>query len=59
MARRRKQAGADVVVAQGTEAGGHTGEIGMMSLVPQMIARSGCRCSRPAVSRMAARSPPR
>jgi enoyl-[acyl-carrier protein] reductase II len=30
-------AGADVVVAQGTEAGGHTGEIGMMSLVPQMI----------------------
>jgi enoyl-[acyl-carrier protein] reductase II len=32
-----EQAGADVVVAQGTEAGGHTGEIGMMSLVPQMI----------------------
>ncbi len=31
------QAGADVVVAQGSEAGGHTGEIGMMSLVPQMI----------------------
>ena len=30
-------AGADVVVAQGTEAGGHTGEIGMISLVPQMI----------------------
>lgn len=30
-------AGADVVVAQGTEAGGHTGEIGMLSLVPQMI----------------------
>src|SRR5215471_8658952 len=32
-----EQAGADVVVAQGTEAGGHTGEIGMMSLVPQML----------------------
>ena len=31
------EAGADVVVAQGTEAGGHTGEIGMMSLLPQMI----------------------
>jgi enoyl-[acyl-carrier protein] reductase II len=31
------QAGADVVVAQGSEAGGHTGEIGMISLVPQMI----------------------
>jgi enoyl-[acyl-carrier protein] reductase II len=30
-------AGADVVVAQGTEAGGHTGEIGLMSFLPQMI----------------------
>ncbi len=30
-------AGADVVVAQGTEAGGHTGEIGLMSLLPHMI----------------------
>ena len=30
-------AGADVVVAQGTEAGGHTGEIGTLALVPQMI----------------------
>jgi enoyl-[acyl-carrier protein] reductase II len=32
-----QEAGADVVVAQGTEAGGHTGEIGMISLVPQML----------------------
>jgi enoyl-[acyl-carrier protein] reductase II len=32
-----QEAGADVVVAQGTEAGGHTGEIGGMSLVPQVI----------------------
>src|ERR1700758_3373981 len=32
-----QEAGAAVVVAQGTEAGGHTGEIGMLSLVPQMI----------------------
>src|SRR5271155_6142575 len=32
-----QQAGADVVVAQGTEAGGDTGEIGMLSLVPQKI----------------------
>jgi enoyl-[acyl-carrier protein] reductase II len=31
------EAGADVVVAQGTEAGGHTGEIGAMSLIPQII----------------------
>lgn len=30
-------AGADVVVAQGTDAGGHTGEIGTLSLVPQML----------------------
>ena len=30
-------AGADVVVAQGTEAGGHTGEIGTMALVPQVV----------------------
>ena len=32
-----QEAGADVVVAQGSEAGGHTGEIGAMSLVPQVI----------------------
>ena len=30
-------AGADVVAAQGTEAGGHTGEIGAMALVPQVV----------------------
>jgi len=30
-------AGADVVVAQGTEAGGHTGEVGTMALVPQVV----------------------
>lgn len=29
--------GADVVVAQGTEAGGHTGEIGALALVPQVV----------------------
>ncbi len=32
-----ERAGADVVVAQGTEAGGHTGEIGGMALVPQVV----------------------
>jgi enoyl-[acyl-carrier protein] reductase II len=36
-AEKAQEAGADVVVAQGTEAGGHTGEIGGMSLVPQTI----------------------
>ena len=30
-------AGADVVAAQGTEAGGHTGEIGTLALVPQVV----------------------
>ena len=30
-------AGADVVAAQGTEAGGHTGEIGAMALIPQTV----------------------
>ncbi len=32
-----EQAGADVVAAQGTEAGGHTGEIGAMALIPQTV----------------------
>ncbi|MBI4570928.1 MAG: nitronate monooxygenase, partial [Chloroflexi bacterium] len=32
-----QEAGADVVAAQGTEAGGHTGEIGGMALVPQVV----------------------
>src|SRR6266446_9997994 len=36
-AEKAQEAGADVVVAQGTEAGGHTGEIGMMALIPQML----------------------
>jgi len=30
-------AGADCVAAQGTEAGGHTGEIGTLALVPQVV----------------------
>jgi len=32
---RAQEAGADAVVAQGTEAGGHTGEIGGVALIPQ------------------------
>ncbi|MER6947734.1 nitronate monooxygenase family protein [Nonomuraea sp. NPDC000554] len=36
-ARRQVAAGADLVVAQGTEAGGHTGEIATMVLVPQVV----------------------
>lgn len=31
------EAGADVIVAQGYDAGGHTGEIGTFSLIPQVV----------------------
>jgi len=37
-ARHHAEAGLDVVVAQGYEAGGHTGEIGTMVLVPEIVA---------------------
>ncbi len=36
-AQRQKQAGVDIIVAQGTEAGGHTGEIGSMVLLPDIV----------------------
>ena len=36
-ARRHVEAGADIVVAQGYEAGGHTGEIATMVLVPEVV----------------------
>ncbi len=36
-ARRAEEAGCDGVVAQGTEAGGHTGRIATMALVPQTV----------------------
>jgi NAD(P)H-dependent flavin oxidoreductase YrpB (nitropropane dioxygenase family) len=36
-ARRLADGGTDVVVAQGTEAGGHTGRIGTMALIPQVL----------------------
>lgn len=36
-ARRNIDAGVDVLIAQGTEAGGHTGEISTMVLVPQVV----------------------
>jgi NAD(P)H-dependent flavin oxidoreductase YrpB (nitropropane dioxygenase family) len=34
---RQKAAGVDVIIAQGAEAGGHTGEIGTMVLIPQVV----------------------
>ncbi len=36
-AQKAEAAGADIVAAQGTEAGGHTGEVGGISLVPQVV----------------------
>ncbi len=36
-ARKHAQAGADLIVAQGTEAGGHTGMIATMVLVPEVV----------------------
>jgi NAD(P)H-dependent flavin oxidoreductase YrpB (nitropropane dioxygenase family) len=36
-ARRHAAAGVDLVVAQGTEAGGHTGEVATMVLVPEIV----------------------
>jgi NAD(P)H-dependent flavin oxidoreductase YrpB (nitropropane dioxygenase family) len=36
-AQRHQAAGVDVIVAQGTEAGGHTGEIATMVLVPEVV----------------------
>jgi NAD(P)H-dependent flavin oxidoreductase YrpB (nitropropane dioxygenase family) len=34
---KHREAGTDVVIAQGYEAGGHTGEIGSMVLIPDMV----------------------
>ncbi|BBX73760.1 putative monooxygenase [Mycobacterium shinjukuense] len=36
-ARRHATAGVDLIVAQGTEAGGHTGEVATMVLVPEVV----------------------
>jgi NAD(P)H-dependent flavin oxidoreductase YrpB (nitropropane dioxygenase family) len=36
-ARRQVEAGVDLIIAQGTEAGGHTGEISTMVLVPEVV----------------------
>src|SRR5581483_9939822 len=36
-AERHAAAGVDLIVAQGTEAGGHTGEIATMVLVPEVV----------------------
>ncbi|MCP3933787.1 MAG: nitronate monooxygenase [Actinomycetia bacterium] len=40
-AERHIQAGADLIVAQGSEAGGHTGDIGSMVLIPEIVDAAG------------------
>jgi NAD(P)H-dependent flavin oxidoreductase YrpB (nitropropane dioxygenase family) len=40
-AQRQRAAGVELIVAQGTEAGGHTGDIATMVLVPQVVAACG------------------
>jgi enoyl-[acyl-carrier protein] reductase II len=45
-ARRALDAGCDIVVAQGTEAGGHTGQVATMPLVPQVVDDSTGRHDR-------------
>ena len=40
-AARHRAAGVDLIVAQGTEAGGHTGDIATMVLVPQVVEACG------------------
>jgi NAD(P)H-dependent flavin oxidoreductase YrpB (nitropropane dioxygenase family) len=40
-ARREVEAGVDMIIAQGYDAGGHTGEIGTFTLVPQVVAIAG------------------
>jgi NAD(P)H-dependent flavin oxidoreductase YrpB (nitropropane dioxygenase family) len=36
-AERHQNAGVDIIIAQGSEAGGHTGEIGSMVLIPEIV----------------------
>jgi NAD(P)H-dependent flavin oxidoreductase YrpB (nitropropane dioxygenase family) len=36
-ARKQVEAGVDIIVAQGTEAGGHTGEVSTMVLIPEVV----------------------
>jgi NAD(P)H-dependent flavin oxidoreductase YrpB (nitropropane dioxygenase family) len=60
-ARRQVAAGVDLIVAQGGEAGGHTGEVSTMVLVPQVVdavnvpvlAAGGIACGRQMAAAMA------
>ena len=61
-AKKQVDAGVDIIVAQGTEAGGHTGEIATMVLVPEVVdtvapvpvlAAGGIACGRQAAAALA------
>ena len=49
---KHKEAGVDIVIAQGTEGGGHTGDVGSIVLWPQVVdgGRADARCWPPAAS---------
>ena len=48
---RHKEAGVDIVICQGSEGGGHTGDVGSIVLWPEVIdAVAPRRCWRRAVS---------
>ncbi len=58
----QREAGVDIVIAQGSEAGGHTGEVGTMVLVPEVVdaiaptpvlAAGGIGCGRQMAAAMA------
>jgi nitronate monooxygenase len=59
MARQALDAGADILIAQGTEAGGHGASRTTIDIVPAIVdlAAGGCRSQPPAASAMAAGSP--
>ena len=57
-----KEAGVDIIIAQGTEGGGHTGDIATMVLIPQVVdavaptpvlAAGGIACGRQVAAAMA------
>ncbi len=59
---RQQQQGVDIIVAQGTEAGGHTGEVGSMVLLPDIVdavsptpvlGAGGIACGRQAAAALA------
>jgi NAD(P)H-dependent flavin oxidoreductase YrpB (nitropropane dioxygenase family) len=61
-AKKQVEVGVDIIVAQGTEAGGHTGEIATMVLVPEVVdavhptpvlAAGGIACGRQAAAALA------